>query len=168
MDLLQWKFQIDFRTKMLNQYISENASTTHFRPFWTFNPNFCLENLNFHSNVLIVYEGSELFNWQKKVVFVHIVLQKFLTKTRRALINDENEVICSPPFFSVLGWGDVFFVSNYKIEIACGKLLTLNWRLSRNKEEDNELEFNRLKKNFVACHAHHQDAQQSQHILFSS
>ena len=33
MDLLQWKFQIDFRTKVLNQYISENDSLVHFRPF---------------------------------------------------------------------------------------------------------------------------------------
>ena len=32
MDLLQWKFQIDFRTKVLKQYISENESLVHFRP----------------------------------------------------------------------------------------------------------------------------------------
>ena len=31
--LLQWKFQIDFRTKVLNQYISENVWIIHFRPF---------------------------------------------------------------------------------------------------------------------------------------
>ena len=33
MDLLKWKFQIDFRTKALKQYISKNASLIHFRPF---------------------------------------------------------------------------------------------------------------------------------------
>ena len=33
MDLLQWKFQIDFRPELLNQYISENASIIHFRLF---------------------------------------------------------------------------------------------------------------------------------------
>ena len=33
MDLLQWKILIDFRTKVLKQYISENDSLIHFRPF---------------------------------------------------------------------------------------------------------------------------------------
>ena len=32
-------------------YISENASLVHFRPFWTFNPNFYLIIQNFHSIV---------------------------------------------------------------------------------------------------------------------
>ena len=33
MDLLQWKFQINFTTKVLDQYISKKTSIVYLRPF---------------------------------------------------------------------------------------------------------------------------------------